>query len=66
MTLWTEQNLEAARRIYSAAGFCKVHEEPFTGIGRDLVSETWDLDLLAEQSRYDWLPRSSRRVITKS
>jgi DNA-binding MarR family transcriptional regulator/GNAT superfamily N-acetyltransferase len=45
MTLWTQQNLEAARRIYAAAGFRKVHEEPYTGIGRDLVSETWDLDL---------------------
>ena len=45
MTLWTQQNLEAARHIYAAAGFRKVHEEPYTGIGRDLVSETWDLDL---------------------
>ncbi len=45
LTLWTQQNLEAARRIYAAAGFRKVHEEPYTGIGRDLVSETWDLDL---------------------
>ena len=45
LTLWTQQNLEAARRIYAAAGFRKTHEEPYTGIGRDLVSETWDLDL---------------------
>jgi GNAT superfamily N-acetyltransferase len=45
LTLWTQQNLVAARRIYAAAGFRCVHTEPFHGIGRKLVSETWEIEL---------------------
>ena len=45
MTLWTQQNLLAARRRYAANGFKLVHEEPYTGIGLPLVSETWDREL---------------------
>jgi GNAT superfamily N-acetyltransferase len=50
LTLWTQQNLDAARHIYAAAGFSRVHSEPYDGIGRDLVSEIWDLDLRTESS----------------
>jgi hypothetical protein len=45
MTLWTQSILLAARHIYARAGFRLVHSEPYTGIGRDLISETWTLTL---------------------
>jgi DNA-binding MarR family transcriptional regulator/GNAT superfamily N-acetyltransferase len=40
ITLWTQSNLLAARRIYHQAGFHKIREEPNPGFG-DSVSETW-------------------------
>ena len=47
VTLWTHQNLKAARRLYEAAGFrlSKI-EQATEGFGLDLVDEYWDLDLL--------------------
>jgi DNA-binding MarR family transcriptional regulator/GNAT superfamily N-acetyltransferase len=45
ITLWTQSNLHAAKHIYQRAGFTKVHEEPYDGIGRDLISETWEITL---------------------
>ena len=45
VTLWTQKNLEAARHLYAQAGFTLTRSEPYSGIGRDLVSEFWDLDL---------------------
>jgi GNAT superfamily N-acetyltransferase len=42
MTLWTQSILLAARHIYEQAGFRLVHSEPYYGINRDLVSETWE------------------------
>lgn len=45
MTLWTQSILTAARRLYQQAGFRLTAEEPSRAFGRDLVSETWDLDL---------------------
>ena len=45
ITLWTQSVLSAARHVYQQAGFVLVHNEPYRGIGRDLVSETWDLEL---------------------
>src|SRR5215472_1878344 len=45
VTLWTQSVLSAARHVYEQAGFVLVHKEPYRGIGRDLVSETWELEL---------------------
>ncbi len=45
ITLWTQSILEAARHIYQKAGFRVVHEEANRKFSRDLVSQTWDLDL---------------------
>jgi len=45
ITLWTQSELDAARRLYRKAGFRCTHEEPHHSFGKDLVSETWDLTL---------------------
>ena len=45
VTLWTQSELAAARRLYEAAGFRVVGKERNSRFGKDLVSETWDLEL---------------------
>ncbi|MGO4711061.1 bifunctional helix-turn-helix transcriptional regulator/GNAT family N-acetyltransferase [Bradyrhizobium sp. 2TAF24] len=49
MTLWTQDILLAARRIYSDAGFVRVGVEPHHSFGHDLVGETWELALSGRQ-----------------
>ena len=50
MVLWTNEPLAAARRIYLAAGFSLVSEEPHHSFGADLTGQYYQLDLAAELS----------------
>jgi GNAT superfamily N-acetyltransferase len=46
ITLWTQSELAAARRIYKGAGFTRTTSKPNPAFGRkNLVGETWDLKL---------------------
>jgi DNA-binding MarR family transcriptional regulator/N-acetylglutamate synthase-like GNAT family acetyltransferase len=45
LTLWTQNNLHAARRIYQRAGFQLVEEGKHHAFGVDLVQQVWDLKL---------------------
>lgn len=45
LTLWTQNNLLAARHIYQAAGFTLTHEQPHHAFGQDLVEQDWTLEL---------------------
>ena len=45
ITLWTQSNLVAARKIYQDAGFVLVSTEPHRSFGQDLIGETWEREL---------------------
>jgi GNAT superfamily N-acetyltransferase len=45
VTLWTQSNLIAARKLYQNAGFALVGSEPHRSFGQDLIGETWELEV---------------------
>jgi DNA-binding MarR family transcriptional regulator/GNAT superfamily N-acetyltransferase len=45
LTLWTNDVLRAARKIYQAEGFRLIEEEPHRSFGQDLVGQNWALEL---------------------
>lgn len=45
LSLWTNDVLVSARRIYQAAGFTLVAQNAHRSFGKDLVGQTWELEL---------------------
>jgi DNA-binding MarR family transcriptional regulator/ribosomal protein S18 acetylase RimI-like enzyme len=45
LVLWTNDILLAARHIYLAAGFKLIEEAPHHSFGKDLVGQSWELEL---------------------
>ena len=45
MTLWTHENLTAARAIYDKAGFTLTSSEKKKSFGQNVVAEYWDMKL---------------------
>jgi DNA-binding MarR family transcriptional regulator/GNAT superfamily N-acetyltransferase len=48
LTLWTNDVLVSARRIYEAMGFRLTAEERHRSFGKDLVGQMWELNLRAD------------------
>ncbi|MBV9302172.1 MAG: MarR family transcriptional regulator [Acidobacteriaceae bacterium] len=46
ITLWTQSILTAAHHIYQTAGFQLVSEQLHHSFGKDLIGQTWEMNLL--------------------
>jgi DNA-binding MarR family transcriptional regulator/GNAT superfamily N-acetyltransferase len=53
ITLWTQSILISAHRIYQSAGFRLVREERHRSFGKDLMGQTWELELGSSGDRID-------------
>jgi GNAT superfamily N-acetyltransferase len=45
VTLWTNDVLTSARKIYQSFGFTLTEEDPHHSFGHDLIGQNWTLDL---------------------
>jgi DNA-binding MarR family transcriptional regulator/GNAT superfamily N-acetyltransferase len=61
ITLWTQQDLTAARHIYQQAGFRLTHQAQHRSFGYDLVGETWELELSLPKTRTPAKPERAKR-----
>jgi GNAT superfamily N-acetyltransferase len=48
VVLWTQSILTGAHRLYERAGFRLVKEEEHHSFGKDLVGQTWELELRSD------------------
>ncbi len=62
VVLWTQSELDAARRIYERAGFRRTAQEPHRSFGRDLVAETWERTLDAKPNDKPERPGAAARA----
>ena len=58
ITLWTNDVLTSARRIYLAAGFTLVDEDRHHSFGKDLTGQDWSRSLKADSPDHSAAPGS--------
>lgn len=50
MVLWTNSVLDAARHVYESSGFRLIDQGKHSAFGKDLVEQTWELELVEGDS----------------